>query len=281
MISQRVIIGLIRSALPIMYIIFFSTFISLKVESDETTKYDIFKRVFLVDSNVTFLLIPIYCIVLTIQNKLKWFALIPEIIFSTMTCLWSSLYHMCDAGPEYTKICVFEWKSLYYLDFIFSFQIIHILFVYSPVFTPLTYILKSFYLTLTFIVNVIYIQTYYNGPFDKYFYLLHVVCGFITLFGRIIYLWATDNFSHEMKNHFDFRIGIPAFILAIAGICFKVLTPNNFDEYWWGHSLWHITIGLSIYFAFAMYDISPFLWCIKEKKCHECNFDNQYHASPV
>jgi hypothetical protein len=281
--TKRITVGVIRSVLPVLYIVFFAGFIS-RHTSDEASQLDIFRRFFLVASNVTFLLIPIYCIVLTITNKLKWFALLPEIFFSLMTCFWSTIYHMCDAGPETTKMCAMDWQNMYYLDFIFSFQIIHLVFVYSPHFNMVAFTLKCIYLTIMLIANVIYVKTYYNGPFDKYFYLLHVICGVVTFIGRLLYLWFTDSFSHEMKYHFDYRIGIPAFICAVIGAGFKIGTPDDFTDYWWGHSLWHIFIGLAIYFAFAMYDITGFLWCIPKKPCPECDNDSEvitYQDSPV
>jgi hypothetical protein len=240
---------------------------------DDATDYDVFKRFVLVASNVFFLYIPIYCVKFTLQKPIPFFSLIPEIIFSTLTCACSTVYHMCDSGPKNTNICLATWQGLYYLDFIFSFQILHVVFVYSPYFTWATFLLKCLYLSIILSTNIAYVTTYYNGPFDKWFYLFCAVCGFVTLAGRIIYYKYCDKqMPHMLEYHFNWRIGLTALICAIIGIVFKVATPDQYDYYWWGHALWHLFIAFGIYFSFVMYD--SFL-CTDKESCPVCDNDNR------
>jgi hypothetical protein len=235
--------------------------------SETCTSYEIFQRVWLVASNIVFILPVIYCILLTIRNKLAWYSLIPEMFFSFITMICSTLYHMCDNGTC-GIVCVTEWKTLYNLDFIFSYQIIHIVFMYT---TEAKFTLfKIIYLLAALVANIIFILSYKGTDFDNYFYLIIAISGLIITIGRLIYLWYTNKLTHMMKEHFDLRAGTLALICCIIGVLAKILTPNEFYYYWWGHSIWHIFIGLAILFAFNMYDIYPLLCCLKKKPCFEC-----------
>lgn len=271
--TKRIIINLFRSLPIIFYIVLLTSYI-VKHVAPSATIFEIFQRCFLVESNVAFLFIPIYCIILTIEDKLNWYALIPEMILSIMTCLWSTMYHMCDSGPTSTQICAFQWESLYKLDFIFSFEIIHIVFAYSPNPPFPIFCLKTLYLTLTTVGNIIYVNTYYNGSMNIGFYACNVALGVAVTIFRFIYLWCTGDISHEMKDHFNIWVGMIALIDLAIGVFCKIATPNSFNYYWWGHAGWHIFIAQAIYFTFAMFDIRPLFCCFKGKKCPPCEAQN-------
>jgi hypothetical protein len=206
---------------------------------------------------------------LTIRQKLKWYSLIPEMAFSLATMIFSLLYHMCDAGHSCSKICVADWELLYKLDFIFSYQIIHIVITYTTNYKLTAF--KSIYLIMTLVGNAIYVNVYKDRGFDNYFYIIIIGVGILMTLCRFLYLYQTNNLTHEMKHHFDYRAIILASLCAVIGLLFKFLTPGEYDYYYWGHSLWHIFISLAIYFALNIYDLSPMLCgCVKKTQCAEC-----------
>jgi hypothetical protein len=229
------------------------------------TNIDYWKRAFLIVSNIIFLGVPIYSIGLTIKNKIKKYILLPEIFFSSSIFVISSLYHFCDGGPSCSKYCILDWNILYYLDFIFSYQIVYIVFSYTV--EQNLFIYKVIYLTIMLGINSIY-TIYLQEKYDEYYnYGIIVFNGIIVNILRFIYFYKINKINLYIKYHFDLRAVVFGLVFSIMGFSAKILTPSDFNTYyWWGHSLWHIFIGLAIFFAFNIYDMSILFGCCIKKR---------------
>jgi hypothetical protein len=225
-------------------------------------------RAFLVGSNAIFLLNTIYCIILTVKYSLEWYSLIIETSIPLITGTLSAIYHLCDAGPGCSRICVTDWNTLYRLDFIFSYQIIHVVFTFSTD-NKITYF-KFLYHLAALLANIIFVNTYKELGFENYFYVIILCAGFLITIGRFIYLFNNHEFCHKFKYHFNFIAVSLALVCSLIGFFFKFYTSDEFTYYWWGHSLWHIFIGLGIFFAMNIYDLQA-LFCINRNiECPVC-----------
>jgi hypothetical protein len=264
-ISKRticIIIGMI--VVPIIYFFLVTIPIIIKSHNSNATDFETFQRIFLVSSNVSLLYPTIYCCIHTILTEnIKWYVLLSEIICTFSTCLWSSLYHMCDSGTKSTEICITEWGILKKLDFIFSYQIIHVVFAYTTDENFTLY--KLVYLLLSFVANIVYVlnpQDYFSE--DK-FYIVIILVGIVVTSGRFTYLWYSEKLKHFLSNYFNIPAALVAVICSVIGLIFKFTTSNEWKYYWWGHALWHIFIGTGIYYAFAMHNNDPLLLCTDDK----------------
>lgn len=234
--------------------------------TDECTPIDYFNRASLVASNIVFIFTTIYCIDLTITRKLKWYSLIPEMFFTSAITVVSAMYHLKDSGDDCTRVDSGDITTLHRLDFIFSYQIIHVVFTYTTDYSLTLY--KSIYLLLTLAANTIYVMQYDDSGYDNEFYAAIVACGVVVTIIRFLYMifWKHDLIA-EMRDHFDLRAGIPALICTVIGFACKIMSnkATTFTLYAQNHSEWHFFIGMAIYFVFNMYDIRPLCCRIKKQ----------------
>jgi hypothetical protein len=213
---------------------------------------EILHRTLVVASNV-FMIFPIWnCF------RMGWRNFLFELFVYSMTMIVSSFYHMCDALDDCTRFCIIPWKILYSLDFIFSYQIIPTLLVFTV--DPAWSVYKGFFITLTLFANIIfvvYIQDHYGDTL--YFIGLILVCVIMTVI-RLGYLLYTKQLGNQFKRHFDWIDGVAALTCGIIGLVCKIFSMTE-GWYWLIHSGWHIFIMLSVYFAMQIYDTSVSLCC--------------------
>jgi hypothetical protein len=187
-----------------------------------------------------------------------------EFVVYATTMIVSMLYHACDNLDKCTKICVAEWKTLYHLDFIFSYLTLCTLIV--ALVDRNTSIFKIIVNGLYVIGISIYITQYKDSDIDgragNIFYGAIAISSSLIITGKIIYLACKDKLSHEYIYHFDWLDFVFGFFCLVLGIVFKVIDSNE-DYYYLFHSLWHVFIMLAIMFCIELYDKSVTVLCCK------------------
>lgn len=210
-----------------------------------------YERATLVFSNSTFMAGFLACGFLILMYKLPWYTLLLEQSYITYVIISSGLYHWCDSGPDTDRYCYTDWQRLYNADMIGSYGIIHILFTFSTDASATLY--KYVYHALVLIANIVYVLEYKNHDTDNIWYGVIVGLGVISTIVRFLLLrYKYNTIINVMHNEFNYIFGILAFVFGVTGFVFKFTTPNDYSSYWWGHSLWHIFIALSITFAILM-----------------------------
>jgi len=207
------------------------------------TEQDIFKRVLIIMSNISFLVEPCDLLIILFKPKLNQCVFLRkseiciDILCLTMTFFFSSIYHACDNAygeiPCY-NFCLIDWLSLYILDLIASSQ---------AMLTTLLHCLPPQHRWLRFpffIINPFMVIMIRNStPKKSGIWIWTIICLAVILSIRIRTQWV------ELKT-FPYYWLIACMIFCTSGILFQK-THIAHGPYHEIHSYWHICMGISVF----------------------------------
>lgn len=187
--------------------------------------------------------------------------MLPEMTASLAILLVSSIYHLCSDGRRCTQICVADWDYLYQLDFMFSFQMLFVAILYTRDIRVWWWKWGSFLVGM--FGNVIFARYILDPPANQAPWM-SVGAYYGVLSAACVVLWLLRTAIQGRKIVGDeirgFRKGyaMMGLVCGISAIYFQVSTQpqrssNDYNhEYWWKHSLWHVTNALAVLFRFLM-----------------------------
>lgn len=193
---------------------------------------DWLQRLVLVLSNVAFLFPWAYIVVSKHLRKFVWL----EASTILWTMFWSLCYHLCDAASTCNQYCILQPPVLHNLDFIFSYQLLTTL----PLVGWNQVMIKHLMATLTFLVHIYKIQGLGLSSSEEWKYQLTWIALYILPLAVYRLEWK------QIKTFICSKYGRLSTIFALLAVICKAL--GTFD-YWILHSLWHVLMAMSLYFA--------------------------------
>lgn len=225
------------------------------------------ERDFLVYSNLAMLIPIAYCLC----NGIKKFSI--ELVVMFITMINSSFYHECDGLLVCSQHCYYAWKTAYTIDMSFSYHLIPTMVFYLIEFDLSLY--KVVIHALVYLINLLFVIGFQPAYGTDTYFLIVACLSFFVCGCHLGYLWYKGKLYHEYKDHFNCWDAITAACLAVTGATFFFISS---EDYWLYHSLWHLFIMTSLYFAFSIYDMNYcFLWFKKKKDaCLKCAHNHRY-----
>lgn len=183
---------------------------------------------------------------------------ISALIFSSM--IWSILYHSCDT--QLVNCQQQTYISFQYMDFVSSIALVSLMTLYISFhnvdrdssagrFIFNFMLMLEIYLNYTQVISAQYIVMIVGGP------------ALLLLIAQTIYLKCQNN-SWPSLSILDGFLGASLVVLAL--IFQFVLAPLvNYPIF---HSLWHLTIYLSVFFIYNMQLVNKIVHCCERSRRH-------------
>lgn len=220
---------------------------------------DVFKRLFLVLSNIGFPLLGIMIFNVMYKKRTPFYTLLPEALVH-FALIMSGFYHLCDSLDTCTQYCVLPYDTLWNTDFILSYSMISILVGLSI--DPGFSLFKWVYYTISICFNTWFILYY---PEQQRYGLMVIITISVTFtFCRWLYLKKTHQFHNDYEHHFNKKFAICGFICLVTAITMFELSIDGW--YWLTHGLWHIFIQLTSFFIILTCDLSVCQCCCFKRK---------------
>ncbi len=215
----------------------------------------LYERKWLVYSNFAMLLPIFYALLQTLKTvyakitqsepiALKRFML-AEIIFMTACMILSMLYHMCDGGDQCSQKCYFSYRMLQTLDFAGSYEMLSIVCIFVLLYDCSgwgMYALRVLCFLISSVINGFLAAKKVN----QYFCVGIPAALYIILIGCKLLVYRQGFcLSHNDRERFiTLSIKLFLFCASVGMAIAMFVTDSNttFDEYYWRHSVWHITI---------------------------------------
>lgn len=187
------------------------------------------------------------------------------LVYLTTMCV-SILYHMCDDDDPCTEICVADWQTLYYLDFVFSYQTINTVIIsfIDHETSPFKIVINLLYLG----INSIFVTQFSDSGNTLYTNIYYIGLGISSVFllvGKVIYLKYKGTLPHEYQYHFNCINFITGMTCVLLGVIFKIL-GSSIGYYYVFHSGWHFFIMLGIMMAVETFNMTTNLLFCKRKE---------------
>jgi hypothetical protein len=185
---------------------------------------------------------------------------LPDMGAALAVTIISSVYHACSDGRYCTRVCAYDWDTLYRSDFTAAFQLLCVALLYTRDVRVLAWKWASFVICL--VCNMLFSRYVLDPPpqhvawmpVGEYYAVVAAAC-----FVLLVLRGAIQGPRILLAEVRAFRPGytLLAVTSATLGIYFQMTGRANDGlggnaEYWWRHSLWHAFDALACLFRFLM-----------------------------
>ena len=178
---------------------------------------------------------------------------VPDILTLIILFLSSVFYHLCFDSYDCTRQCfILATSGLEDADFIMAFQTLGLAVIWTRTVDHLNIVvLKIVVIVILFSFNVLGYLYIASNNITTYYIVLGVILGCATI-TKLAMFWKQSLIELTTCRKWSFVLCI---IFASVGLYFQLsIGPMVYDsepaDYWWRHSLWHVCLGLSLFFRF-------------------------------